>query len=88
MIDDVTRSHADADRVQAAKQLWDFAVTESLLSLIGIIPTQQTSWAFDTDDEMFDFERTAVEPIQNFDTWKCGIGIEAGQFPLSCSSYK
>ena len=81
-IDEISRPGADADRKNCATRLWQFAESEGLRSLMGIVPIQQTNWVFDRDDP-FVYRRTARDEIDDLSTWLKCLGLEPNEAALT-----
>ncbi len=80
-VNDLTRFNSEANRLESARKLWDFASAEKLGGLLEILPTQQGVWKFG-DDETFVFHHGRIEPIADFDSWTKYIGLVPGDFAL------
>lgn len=81
LVNRLVRNPDREDRETAARELWDFAQSHSLLDILRIIPSQQIRWEFVRDDA-FLFHQTQVATISTVDDWLAGLGITQASFEL------
>jgi hypothetical protein len=81
-VNGLTRMNSESDRLTAAQQLWEFASKNDLQNLLDVMPIQQPIWLFDRDD-VFTYQRTAADALQNFEQWCSWLGITECSVPLT-----
>jgi hypothetical protein len=83
-IDRLSMSRQDADRLEAAKGLWEFSQSEGLQDLIWHLPVNAPTWVFDHDD-VFTYSRNTADnagDARNFERWLQVLGLAPGSFQL------
>jgi hypothetical protein len=89
-VNDLSRAHADSDRMVAARKLWDYAESEDLKNLLTILPVHQPDWLFDADDAFV--YRHAADPATastdfaaalSFETWTQWLGLAPWEASLA-----
>ncbi len=90
----LSRSGGEADRDQAAKELWAFAESEGLKDLLWMLPIHGPLWRF-ADEERFIFRLRGAEGTPNdagsvattlatesLDEWRMALGLDPLTVPL------
>lgn len=102
LINTLSRTRAEADRAQAAKELWQVAQREGLCDLLDILPIYRAQWVFQADDNFLYQRRDAVDqPLAadataavepratsgSFEAWRKAIGLEPLEVSLTAEVF-
>ncbi len=60
LVNTLSRSRAEADRAQAAQELWQVAQREGLSDLLNVLPVYRAKWDFPSDDKFIYRRRDAA----------------------------
>lgn len=82
LIDRVSMTRAGTERVEAAQELWDFAVEFGLTGVLAIVPLREAHWAF-ADEDRFLFQLSKPLELESLSHWCQCLGIEPGKFELT-----
>ncbi len=93
LVNTLSRTRAEADRAQAAKELWDLAQPAGLGELLDVLPVYKAQWVFSSDDNFLyrrrdsvtnsDGEHAASAAVsESFEVWRQALGLESLQVPL------
>lgn len=88
-VNELTRQHAEGDRLDSAKRLWEFCASEGLVGLLELMPLAEPNWVFDRDDNFAYTRRmadqgggvAAKQPL-DFETWTQWLGLVPCRIPL------
>lgn len=98
LVNTLSRTRDEADRAQAAKELWEMAQPAGLSELLDVLPVHSPQWVFSSDDNFLyrrrdsatadDGTLTAPAAIsESFAAWRQAIGLETLQVPLTAEVF-
>lgn len=98
LVNTLSRSRAEADRAQAAKELWGLAQPAGLSELLDVLPVHRAQWAFPSEDKFLLRRRDATTTDEgvheasgvssgSFEGWRQAIGLDSLEVPLTAEVF-
>lgn len=98
LVNTLSRSRAEADRAQAAKDLWELAQSAGLGELLDVLPVHRAQWKFPSDDNFLYRRRDAITTDDgvheasnvvsgSFESWRQAIGLDSLEVPLTAEVF-
>lgn len=96
LVNTLSRSRAEADRAQAAQELWQVVQHEGLSDLLKILPVHGAQWDFPSDDKFIYRRRDAASTVSDstevvasdaFDAWCRAMGLKPLEVPLTAEVF-
>ena len=98
LVNTLSRSRAEADRAQAAKELWDLAQRAGLSELLDVLPVYRAQWSFPSEEKFLFRRRDATTTDEgvheastiasgSFESWRKAIGLEPLEVSLTAEVF-